>query len=172
MRLSCVNKKASTESKRYNTSTFFIRRNPAPREKNCVPLTLEGQTFPLCKTHFLQDYSLGIQRRFAILPSLPTSLDLSLLSLSGYTWRYKKFQLRTQLSLNWFFLNTSQKFHSQKLSYPKLILSWTQLPQRDTSELSYPQLFLSWTLPGLLHYQLISWYAECNEFMRRGFVQL
>ena len=65
-----------------NTKMFFTRRNPKTREKNCVSLTLEGQTFPLCKTHFLQDYSLGIQRRFAILPSLPTSLDLSLLSLS------------------------------------------------------------------------------------------
>ena len=63
-----------------NTKMFFTRRNPECREKNCVPLTLEGQTFPLCKTHFLQDYSLGIHERLAILPKLPTSLDLYFLS--------------------------------------------------------------------------------------------
>ncbi len=61
-----------------NTKIFFIHRNPATREKNYVPLTLEGQIFPLCKTHFLQDYSLEIYQRLALLPKLPTSLDLYL----------------------------------------------------------------------------------------------
>ena len=63
-----------------NTKMFFTRRNPECREKNCVPLTLEGQTFLLCKTHFLQDYSLGIHEPLAILSKLPTSLDLYFLS--------------------------------------------------------------------------------------------